>query len=91
MILLLRRSGIIPKKYILDNEVSEALKKITQDKYKMQMEMVTPGSYGRNAADVSIRDFKAHFLSVLAGKAQYFPPSVWDRLIPQAEITINLL
>ena len=71
MILLLRRSGTIPKKYILDNEVSETLKTITQDKYKMQMEMVTPGSYGRNAADVSIRDFKAHFLIVAIVKSLF--------------------
>ena len=33
----------------------------------------------------------AHFLSVLAGTAQNFTPSFWDRLLPQAEITINLL
>ena len=35
MILRLRRSGIIPKKHILENEVSEALKTIIQDEYKM--------------------------------------------------------
>ena len=57
----------------------------------MQMEMVTPGSHHRNAAEFAIRNFKAHFLSVLAGTAQDFPPSLWDRLLPQAEITINLL
>ena len=30
-------------------------------------------------------------MSVLAGIAHDFPPSLWDRLFPQAEITINLL
>jgi len=45
----------------------------------------------RNAAEVAIRNFKAHFLSVLAGTAKDFPPSLWDRLLPQAEITVNLL
>ena len=55
------------------------------------MELVPPGTHCRNAAEVAIRGFKSHFLSVLAGTAQYFPPSLWDRLLTQAEITINLL
>ena len=40
---------------------------------------------------MAIRNFKAHFLSVLAVTSQYFTPSLWYRLLPQAEITINLL
>jgi hypothetical protein len=39
---------------------------------------------------VAIRNFKAHFLS-LAGVANNFPPSLWDRLLPQTKITINLI
>ena len=91
MMLQLQQAGIIPKKHILDNEVSEALKEITQDEYKMQMELVPPGSHCKNSAEAAIRNSKAHLMSVLAGTAQDFPPSLWDRLIPQAEITINLL
>ena len=66
IILRLQQAVIIPKKYILDNEVSEFLKKI-QDEYKIQMELVPPGIHRRNAAEVDIRNYKAHFLSVLAG------------------------
>ena len=84
IILILRRSGILSKKHILDNEVSESLKKIIQDEYKMQIELLPPGTHGRNAAEVAIRNFKARFLSFLAGTAQDFPPSLWDRLLPQA-------
>ena len=91
MVLRLRRSGIIPKKHILDNEVSEALKTIIQDEYKMQMELVPPGTYHWNAEEVAIRNFKARFLIVLAGTSKDFPPALWDRLLPQAEITIKLL
>jgi len=40
---------------------------------------------------VAICNFKAHFLSILAGVADDFPPSLWDRLLPQTEITINLI
>ncbi len=40
---------------------------------------------------MAIRNFKAHFLSVLADVANNFPPSLWDRLPPQTDITINLI
>ena len=57
----------------------------------MQIKLVPPSTHCRNAAEVAIRNFKAHFLSVFAGTSQDFPPSLWDRLLAQAEITINLL
>jgi hypothetical protein len=87
----LQRAGIVPKKHILNNKVSEATKTIIKDKYKMEMELVPPGCHRRNAAEVPIRNFKARFLSVLAGTAEDFPPSLWDHLLPQTEITLNLL
>jgi hypothetical protein len=55
------------------------------------MELVPPGCHRRNAAEVAIRNFKAHFLSVLAGVADDFPLTLWNRLLPQTEITLNLL
>jgi hypothetical protein len=45
----------------------------------------------RNAAEVETHNFKAHFLSILAGTADDFPKQLWDKLLPQAEITVNLL
>ena len=54
------------------------------------VEMVPPGCHRRSAAEVAIRNFKAHFLSVLAGMAESFPLHLWDRLLPQTEITLNL-
>ena len=70
--LRLRQAGMIPRKHILENEVSEALKTIIQDEYKMQLELVPPGIHHRNAAEVTIRNLKAHFLSILAGTAPDF-------------------
>ena len=89
--LQLKKAGIIPQKHILDNEVSIAMKTIVRDEYKMKLELVPPGCHRCNAVEVSIRNFKSHFLSVLTGAATSFPPSLWDRLLPQAEVTINLL
>ena len=74
----LKQAGIIPKKHVLDNEVSEKMKNIIRDEHHMQLELVPPGCHRRNAAEVAIRNFKAHFLSVLAGAADDFPLQLWD-------------
>ena len=50
-----------------------------------------PHTHRSNAAEHAIRAFKAHFLSILAGVAPDFPINIWDLLLPQAELTLNLL
>ena len=45
----------------------------------------------RNAAERHIRTFRNHFISILAGTDPDFPLHLWDKLTPQACITINLL
>jgi hypothetical protein len=91
LLLRLKRAGVVPKKHVLDNEVSVNMKNHIRDTCKFEMELAPPGCHRRNAAEVAIRNFKAHFLSVLAGVAEDFSPSLWDRLLPQTEITINLI
>ena len=63
MMLRMKQAGIIPQKYILDNEVSKASKTIIRDEYKMKLELVPPGCHHRNTAGVDIRNFKTIFLS----------------------------
>ena len=87
----LQQANIHPKKHILDNEISINMKQHIRDTYKFTIELVPPGNHHRNAAEVAIRNFKAHFLSILAGTADSFPLNLWDRLLPQTEITLNLL
>ena len=91
LMLRLNRANIYPKKHVLDNEVSENMKNHIRDTYKLTMELVPPGCHRRNAAEVAIRNFKAHFLSILAGVADDFPNNLWDKLLPQAEVTLNLI
>ena len=91
LVMRLKNAGILPRKHVLDNKVSSAMKDFIRKKYKMEMELVPPGCHRRNAAEVAIRNFKAHFLSVLAGVADDFPLTLWDRLLPQTEVTLNLL
>ena len=49
MMTRLKRARIIPKKHSLDNEVSEAIKKILWDEYHMDMELAPLGCHCRNA------------------------------------------
>jgi hypothetical protein len=76
LLLQLKRAGIVPKKHVLNNEVSENMKNHICDMCKLDMELVPPGCHRRNAAKVAIHNFKAHFLSVLAGVADNFPPNL---------------
>ena len=47
--------------------------------------------YKRNVAERAIRSFKAHFLAILVGVDDSLPRHFWDLLLPQAELTLNLL
>jgi hypothetical protein len=67
------------------------MKNYIRDTCKLDMEVVPPGCHRRNTAKVAIHNFKAHFLSILAGIANDFPPNFWDWLLPQTKITINLI
>jgi hypothetical protein len=91
LLLQLKRAGIIPKKHVLDNKVSENMKNHICNTCRMNIKLVPPGCHWQNAAEVAIHNFKSHFLSILAGVADDFPKNLWDRLLPQTEITLNLI
>jgi hypothetical protein len=91
LLLRLQRAGIVPWKHVMYNEIYKAMKEHIQDECKVKLELVPPGCHLRNAAEVAIHNFKSHFLRNLAGVANNFPPSLWDRLLPQTKITLNLL
>ena len=50
-----------------------------------------PPQYRRDAAEAAIQTFKNHLLSGLATCDPQFPIIEWDRLLPQAQLTLNLL
>jgi hypothetical protein len=82
--------GFKPKLQIMDNEASVALKNYFTEK-EMNYQLVPPNCHRANAAERAIRNFKEHFKSGLATVDPAFPIHLWDRLLPQAEITPNLL
>jgi hypothetical protein len=53
--------------------------------------MVLPDTHRQNLAEQAIQTFKSHFLAILAGVDPMFPMKLWDRLVPQAVLTLNLL
>jgi len=76
---------------VLDNECSaEYIRTITED-WKATYQLVPPNVHRRNLAERAIQTFKAHFLSILAGLSKAFPNYLWDKLLPQTELTLNLL
>jgi hypothetical protein len=54
-------------------------------------QLVPPHCHRRNAAERAIWTFKEHFVTGLSSFDPAFPLHLWDRLLPQAEITLNLL
>ena len=76
---------------VLDNECSaKYIRTITED-WKATYQLVPPDVHRRNLAERAIQTFKAHFLSILAGLSKAFPNYLWDKLLPQTELTLNLL
>jgi hypothetical protein len=82
--------GFNPKLQTLDNEASAALKNFFTAN-DVDYQLVPPRCHRRNAAERAIRTFKEHFVAGLSSVDPAFPLHVWYRLLPQAEITLNLL
>jgi hypothetical protein len=82
--------GFKPNLQTLDNEASAALKNFFTANY-VDYQLVPPHCHRRNAAERAIRSFKEHFVAGLSSVDPTFPLHLWDILLPQAEITFNLL
>jgi hypothetical protein len=80
-----------PRVHWMDNKASMALKKMLVKKYDMNYQLVPPHIHRRNVAEWAIRTFKNHFIAGLCSTHPDFPLQLWDGLLPQAEITLNLL
>jgi hypothetical protein len=76
---------------ILDNKASLAYKESLTFKWNAKFQLIPLDMHHRNQAERAIRTFKDHFLAILADVDAAFPPYLWDLLLPQAELTLNLL
>lgn len=84
------RAGHRPKLQKLDNECSQILKDFMHQE-DLDFQLAPPGMHRRVAAERAIRTFKNHFIAGLSSVDPNFPMRLWDKLIPQAFITMNLL
>jgi hypothetical protein len=57
----------------------------------MNYQLVPPHDHQQNLAEKAIQTFKAHFISIMCSIDKDFPLHLWDRLLPQAEHTLNML
>ena len=87
---LLKSCGHKPKLHTLDNECSALLKEYLSQQ-DIAYQLTPPYIHRRNAAERAIRTFKNHFIAGLSSTDPTFPLKLWDKLIPQAAITLNLM
>ena len=84
------KSGATPLIHITDNEAAQPLLSFLEAQ-RIQYQLVPPHNHRANAAERAIRTFKNHFIALLSSTDPDFPLNLWDRLIPQAVLTLNLL
>ena len=75
----------------MDNVCSADFKRIITEYWKSNFQLVPPNMHLRNISKRTIHTFKAHFLEILAGFDSAFPCYLWDTIIAQTELTLNLL
>jgi hypothetical protein len=82
--------GLKPHLQRLDNEASLALRNyLTQQGITYQL--APPHIHRINKAEQAIQTFKNHFIAGLCSVDPTFSLKLWDKLLPQATITLNLL
>ena len=86
----LKKAGLQPRFQRLDNEASQQLKDYLRSE-NIDFQLAPPGEHKRNIAERCIRTWKNHFIAGLECCDNSFPASLWDYLLPQARITLNLL
>jgi hypothetical protein len=82
--------GFKPKLQTLDNDASAELNFFFTGN-DAEYQLVLPYYHRRNGAEPLIRTFKENFVSGLGSVDPDFPLHLLDLLLPQAEMTLNLL
>ena len=75
----------------LDNEVSAEYKIIIKSEWGMEYQLIPRHIHHINEAEHAIFTSKAHFISILSGIVHNSPNNLCYLLLPQAELTLNLL
>jgi hypothetical protein len=74
----------------LDNEACKLLKNYLYQQ-DITFQLVPPYSHIRTSAERAIRSLKDHLIAGLCSTDKSFPMYLWDRILPQAVMTLNML
>ena len=84
------KRNMTPKLHVMDNECSKLLSDYIQNN-NTTIQFVEAHNHKINAAERAIQTFKNHFVAGLCTAHPQFPLQLWCELLPQAEISLNLL
>jgi hypothetical protein len=82
--------GLKPLLQRFDNETSLALKNYLT-KQGITYQLAPPHIHRQNNAERAIQTFKNHFIAGICSVDPIFSLKLWDKLLPQATNTLNLL
>jgi hypothetical protein len=82
--------GLTPKLMKLDNEASTFLKTYLHQQ-DITFQLVPTYSHIQSSAEIAIISFKDHLIAGLCSTDKSFPMHLWDRLLPQAVMTLHML
>ena len=86
----LTRGGCKPQFHRLDNECPAELKAYFQTK-DIKYQLAPPHDHRTNSAERAIRTAKNHLAAGWHSMDDKFPMYLWDKTVPQAELTLNLM
>ena len=86
----LKIRGINPGFHFMDNEASTALN-ITMTFMNIRYQLVPPSNHKANNAEIAFQTFENHFIAGLCSVDKYFHLQLWDRLLQEATISLNLI
>jgi hypothetical protein len=86
----LKDKGLQPKKQMLDNQALRAFLDVIEEN-GLEWELVPPHNHRRNVAERAIQTAKGHIIANVLGCDPTFPLKEWHRIIPQMELTLNML
>lgn len=87
---MLTRQGHTISHHTLNNDISPTITEYLQ-LHNITYQIVPPNNHRCNKAERGIQTFKAHFIAGLSLLPSQFPLHLWCRLLPQAQLTLNLL
>ena len=75
----------------LDNQTSNDLEYYFEHEAKLGYHYAPPGNHRTLHAERDIRTWKNHFIATRAGADPSFPKDLWDEVLDQVDLTLNLL